>query len=138
MLCWPVEISTGQQSIRFGRLRVSCGSDVKPEASIELEVDGVVQSAVALGDGPVDATFAAIGKIVPHEAALQLFSINAVTEGIDAQAVVSVKLAEGGKSVNGQASDVDIIVASARAYLNALNKLVQKRGRTAPPTALSA
>jgi 2-isopropylmalate synthase len=131
------EIQTGEQAIKFNRLRVMCGSDIKPEASIDMEVDGKQLTSVALGDGPVDATFKAIERLVPHEAKLQVFQINAVTEGTDAQAVVSVKLEEGGKSVNGQASDVDIIVASARAYISALNKLITKRRKTAP-AALSA
>ncbi len=131
------EIQTGEQAIKFNRLRVMCGSDIKPEASIDMEVDGKQVTSVSLGDGPVDATFKAIERLVPHEAKLQVFQINAVTEGTDAQAVVSVKLEEGGKSVNGQASDVDIIVASARAYISALNKLITKRRKTAP-AALSA
>jgi len=131
------EIQTGEQAIKFNRLRVMCGSDIKPEASIDIEVDGKQVTAVALGDGPVDATFKAIERLVPHNARLQVFQINAVTEGTDAQAVVSVKLEEDGKSVNGQASDVDIIVASARAYISALNKLITKRRKTAP-AALSA
>ena len=131
------EIQTGEQAIKFNRLRVMCGSDIKPEASIDIEVDGVNRTSVALGDGPVDATFKAIERLVPHNASLQVFQINAVTEGTDAQAVVSVKLEEDGKSVNGAASDVDIIVASARAYISALNKLIIKRRKTAP-AALSA
>ena len=131
------EIAAEHQVVRFVRLRVSCGSDVKPEASIELEIDGQKKTAVSLGDGPVDATFKAIESLVPHRAELQLFTINAITEGTDAQAVVSVKLEEDGKSVNGQASDVDIIVASARAYVSAINKLLTKRNKTAP-VALSA
>ncbi|WP_191061540.1 2-isopropylmalate synthase [Geminicoccus harenae] len=131
------EIQTGEQAIKFNRLRVMCGSDIKPEASIDMEVDGKPLTSVSLGDGPVDATFKAIERLVPHSAKLQVFQINAVTEGTDAQAVVSVKLEEDGKSVNGQASDVDIIVASARAYISALNKLITKRRKTAP-AALSA
>lgn len=103
------EIQTGDQAIKFNRLRVMCGSDIKPEASIEMEVNGQHMTSVALGDGPVDATFKAIERLVPHQAELQVFQINAVTEGTDAQAVVSVKLQENGRSVNGQASDVDII-----------------------------
>ncbi|HWL72006.1 MAG TPA: 2-isopropylmalate synthase [Geminicoccus sp.] len=131
------EIQTGEQAIKFNRLRVMCGSDIKPEASIDMEVDGKQVTSVSLGDGPVDATFKAIERLVPHDARLQVFQINAVTGGTDAQAVVSVKLEEDGKSVNGQASDVDIIVASARAYISALNKLITKRRKTAP-AALSA
>jgi 2-isopropylmalate synthase len=85
----------------------------------------------------VDATFRAVREIVPHTAELQLFQIGAVTQGTDAQAEVTVRLAEDGKTVNGIAADTDTIVAAARAYVAALNKLLTKRERTAP-AALSA
>jgi 2-isopropylmalate synthase len=108
-----------------------------PEARLALEVDGEVREAVSGGDGPVDATFRAVREIVPHTAELQLFQIGAVTQGTDAQAEVTVRLAEDGKTVNGIAADTDTIVAAARAYVAALNKLLTKRERTAP-AALSA
>ena len=104
---------------------------------MELEVDGVVKSATATGDGPVDATFRAIQQIFPHTANLVLFSVGAVTEGTDAQAKTTVRLEENGKLVDGQGADTDTIVASARAYVHALNKLLVKRVRT-EPQALSA
>ncbi len=94
-------------------------------------------SAEATGDGPVDATFNAIRALFPHEARLLLFSVGAVTEGTDAQAKTTVRLEEGGKMVDGQGADTDTIVASARAYVHALNKLLVKRART-EPEALSA
>jgi 2-isopropylmalate synthase len=90
-----------------------------------------------MGDGPVDATFKAIRALFPHEAELKLYSVGAVTEGTDAQAKVTVRLEENGKLVDGQGADTDTLVASARAYLHALNKLMVKRARTAP-AALSA
>jgi len=102
-----------------------------------LDFDGDIRSIKAEGDGPVDATFNAIKGLVPHEAKLQLYQVNAVTEGTDAQAEVTVRLDEGGKTVNGQGADTDTLVASARAYVNALNKLMVKREKTAPD-ALSA
>jgi 2-isopropylmalate synthase len=83
------------------------------------------------------ATFRAIRDIFPHEAKLLLFSVGAVTEGTDAQAKTTVRLEEGGKMVDGQGADTDTIVASARAYVHALNKLLVKRMRT-EPAALSA
>jgi 2-isopropylmalate synthase len=104
---------------------------------LELEVDGEVFSATAAGDGPVDATFNAIRMVFPHEARLVLFSVGAVTEGTDAQAKTTVRLEEGGKMVDGQGADTDTIVASARAYVHALNKLMVKRLRT-EPVALTA
>ena len=96
-----------------------------------------MHSAVESGDGPVDATFRAIRALFPHEAQLVLFSVGAVTEGTDAQAKTTVRLEEGGKMVDGQGADTDTIVASARAYIHALNKLLVKRERT-EPQALSA
>ena len=110
---------------------------MRPQAKLALEVGGTRQEAVCEGDGPVDAIFRAIREIVPHDAALPLFQIHAVTEGTDAQAVVTVRLEEQGKTVNGQAADTDTMVASARAYVAALNKLLTKRAKTAP-AALSA
>ena len=94
-----------------------------------LEVDGRHQTAEATGDGPVDATFNAIKAIVPHEARLPLYQVHAVTEGTDAQAEVSVRLEEHGKAVTGRGADTDTMVASARAYVSALNKLAIKRDR---------
>ncbi len=131
------EIHAHEQRVRLVSLKVECGTEVKPTARMVLEVDGVRREAEASGDGPVDATFRAIRTIVPHEASLPLFQIHAVTEGTDAQAVVSVRLEEQGRSVHGQGSDTDTIVAAARAYLAALNKLLVKRGKRAP-AALSA
>ena len=85
----------------------------------------------------MDATFNAIRALFPHDAQLMLFSVGAVTEGTDAQAKTTVRLEEGGKMVDGQGADTDTIVASARAYVHALNKLLVKRART-EPEALSA
>jgi 2-isopropylmalate synthase len=131
------EVMRGHQRIKFVDLEVWAGSKAKPRALLELEVDGEVKSAEAIGDGPVDATFNAIHAIFPHEVVLQLFSVGAVTEGTDAQARCTVRLEENGKLVDGQGADTDTIVAAARAYIHALNKLVTKRERTVP-AALSA
>ncbi|MEX2407840.1 MAG: alpha-isopropylmalate synthase regulatory domain-containing protein, partial [Rhodovibrionaceae bacterium] len=118
--------------LKFVGLQIVCGSKGPQTAELEVEVDGEPQSAKAEGNGPVDATFNAIGKIFPHQARLQLYQVHAVTGGTDAQAEVTVRLEEGGKTVNGQGADHDTLVASARAYLNALNKLMVKREKTAP------
>ena len=94
--------------------------------------DGKQQTVQSTGNGPVDATFNAIHKLVPHKAKLALYQVHAVTEGTDAQAEVSVRLedeAEGGRAVTARAADPDTLVASAKAYLSALNKLFAKRGR---------
>jgi 2-isopropylmalate synthase len=85
----------------------------------------------------VDALFATIRDIYPHQTNLQLYQVHAVTEGTDAQAEVTVRLEENGRTVNGLGADHDTLVASARAYVNALNKLLVKREKTAP-AAMSA
>ncbi len=131
------EVGRDHERVRFVGLDVQCGSRGPQRASLELEVDGAMLQAAATGDGPVDATFKAIRAVFPHEARLVLFSVGAVTEGTDAQAKTTVRLEEGGKMVDGQGADTDTIVASARAYVHALNKLLVKRART-EPEALSA
>jgi 2-isopropylmalate synthase len=131
------EMMHDHDRIKFISLDVRSGSKAQPSAEMELEVDGVTSTAHANGDGPVDATFNAIRAIFAHEANLVLYSVGAVTEGTDAQARVTVRLEEGGKMVDGQGAHTDTIVASARAYIHALNKLLVKRART-EPEALSA
>ena len=113
-------------------LRVVCGTQGPQEASLELSIDGVVRSVTATGDGPVDATFNAVKELYPHAARLQLYQVNAVTEGTDAQATVSVRMEEEGKIATGQSADTDTVVASAKAYINALNRLIVRREKSAP------
>jgi 2-isopropylmalate synthase len=130
-------IGRSNDHIRFVSLQVIAGSKGPQRADLELEIGGKLVSAQATGDGPVDATFNAIKKLFPHEARLQLFQVHAVTAGTDAQAEVTVRLEEEGKTVNGQGADTDTLVASCKAYIHALNKLLVKRQKTAP-AALSA
>ncbi len=127
------EVLRDHQRIRFVSLDVRAGSKVKPSAELELEIDGELRADMAFGDGPVDATFNATRALFPHEVILRLYSVGAVTEGTDAQARVTVRLEEDGKLVDGQGADTDTLVASARAYIHALNKLMVKRVRTEPP-----
>ncbi len=96
---------------------------VMPVARVILSVGGKEQQADAQGGGPVDATFKAIEQIVQSGTELQLYSVNNITSGTDAQGEVTVRLSKGGRVVNGQGADTDIVVASAKAYLHALNKL---------------
>ena len=126
-----------QDRIKFVSLDLRAGSKAPPKAELELDIDGVVTLATSSGDGPVDACFNAISQLFPHTAKLTLYSVGAVTEGTDAQARVTVRLEENGKMVDGQGSDTDTIVASVRAYVHALNKLLVKRERT-EPAAMSA
>ena len=127
----------GNDRIKFQSLQVVCGSVGPQTAELVLDVDGEKISYKSTGDGPVDATFNALKELVPHTAVLQLYQVHAVTEGTDAQAEVTVRLGEEGKTVNGLGADTDTLVASAKAYINALNKLMVKREKTAP-AALSA
>ncbi len=127
------EVVRANDRVRFLGLEVKCGTRHRPPSAwLELEIDGAAKDVTATGDGPVDATFAAIKQLFPHEAKLQLYQVHAVTQGTDAQAEVTVRLEEKGKTVNGQGADTDTLVASARAYVHALNKLLVKREKTAP------
>ena len=124
--------------IRLISLEVNCGTVHRPpKAKLELDVDGETKSVNASGDGPVDAAFTCIKRLFPHQARLQLYQVHAVTQGTDAQAEVIVRLDENGKTVNGTGADTDTMVASVKAYVHALNKLLVKREKTAPE-ALSA
>ncbi|MCK2127915.1 2-isopropylmalate synthase [Thauera aromatica] len=95
----------------------------KPRAEITLAIDGVERRTQAEGSGPVDAAFKAIEAVAASGSELLLYSVNAITTGTDAQGEVTVRLSRSGRVMDGQGADTDIIVASAKAYLNALNKL---------------
>jgi 2-isopropylmalate synthase len=125
-------IMRGQDAISVKALKVETGIGIKPHATMTLSARGEDRAVSMDGDGPVDAVFRAIREAYPHAATLQLFQINAVTEGTDAQATVSVRLEENGRTVTGKASDTDTLVAAAFAYVNALNKLLVKREKQAP------
>jgi 2-isopropylmalate synthase len=110
-------------------MKVVCGTGGQAEATVEMEIEGKDISATAFGDGPVDATFKAIRDLHPNQARLQLYQVHAVTEGMDAQATVSVRVEEDGMVVTGQSADTDTVVSSAKAYINALNRLVVRRAK---------
>ncbi len=118
--------------IQVARLRVVAGTEGPQSAELTVTIDGVEKTASATGDGPVDAVFNAIRMVVPHTAALRLFQVHAVTEGTDAQAQVSVRLEENDRIASGQAADTDTLVASAKAYIGALNNLMARREKSAP------
>jgi 2-isopropylmalate synthase len=120
------------EHLKLVSLKASVDSTAKPNASIVITDDGIEKKAGAEGAGPVDATFLAIESIIGSGAELQLFSVNNITSGTDSQGEVTVRLAKGGRIVNGQGADTDIVVASAKAYINALNKLMSKRQRVNP------
>jgi 2-isopropylmalate synthase len=124
-------IATAQDRTRVVALTVIAGTMGPQSATLTLDVDGTHRTVQATGNGPVDATFNAIQQLLPHKAKLALYQVHAVTEGTDAQAEVSVRLEDEveGKSVTARAADPDTMVASAKAYVGALNKLFAKRGR---------
>jgi len=128
------EIGHAHERIKLASLRVEAGTDGPQTADVALDVDGARKTFKATGNGPVDAIFNGIITLVPHNAVLELYQVHAVTQGTDAQAEVTVRLSEGEKQVTARGADPDTLVASARAYIAALNKLVVKRGKLRPDT----
>jgi len=121
-----------EDRLRLKSLRVVCGTAGPAEAEMAVEIDGKKQTTTATGDGPVDATFNAVKALFPHAARLQLYQVQAVTEGTDAQATVFVRMEEDGRIGTGQSADTDTVVASAKAYINALNRLLVRRETGGP------
>ncbi len=123
------EIAHAHDRIKIVSLTVIAGTVGPQSATLSLDINGEQVTTQATGNGPVDAIFKAIRALVPHEATLELFQVHAVTEGTDAQAEVSVRLSENGRAVTARGADPDTLVASAKAYLGALNKLVARQAR---------
>jgi 2-isopropylmalate synthase len=117
------------ESIRIVSLTVIAGTEGPQKATLTLDVNGTEVTKEMSGNGPVDAIFNAIHAIIPHTAKLALYQVQAVTEGTDAQAEVSIRLEEDGKMVTARGADPDTLVASAKAYISAINKLSAKRQR---------
>jgi len=116
-------VALGQECYRLVSSMFHSETGEQPVARLTLIIDGVEQQTESQGSGPVDATFRAIEKLAKSGADLSLYSVNSITTGTDAQGEVTVRLTLGGRIVNGLGADTDIVVASAKAYLNALNKL---------------
>jgi len=131
------EIAAAHDRIKLASLTVIAGTHGPQRATMKLDVDGQMRIEEAEGNGPVDAVFNCIKALVPHDAKLELYQVHAVTEGTDAQAEVSVRLSQDGRSMTARAADPDTLVASAKAYLGALNKIVMKRQRDMPAVAAS-
>ncbi|MCK4742398.1 MAG: 2-isopropylmalate synthase [Sulfuriflexus sp.] len=125
-------IEAENELFKLVSLKVCSETGKKPDAQITLWIDGEEKSAHSQGGGPVDATFRAIEKIVDSGTELQLYSVNNITSGTDAQGEVTVRLERGGSIVNGQGADTDIVIASAKAYINALNKIIRSTERAHP------
>ena len=117
------ESSRHEEKYRFLYLNVVSGNAAVPTATMQMEVDGQMVQEAGFGVGPVDATFAAIRKITKTDYPLLKFAVNAITGGTDAQGEVTVQLKFNGRSAVGRGAHPDILVASAKAYINALNRL---------------
>jgi 2-isopropylmalate synthase len=125
------QMSVAGETHRVIALTVIAGTGGPQKAIITMEIDGRHETREANGSGPVDAVFNSIKMLMPHEAKLALYQVHAVTEGTDAQAEVSIRLEENGKIAMGRGADVDTLVASAKAYVSALNKLSVRRQKHA-------
>ncbi len=132
------EIGRAGERIKLEALTVVAGTAGPQAATLTLSIDGRHVSQQSTGNGPVDAIFNAINALAQHKATLELYQVHAVTAGTDAQAEVSVRLAEAGRSVTGRGADPDTLVATARAYIAALNKLLAKRSAATPEAIQSA
>jgi 2-isopropylmalate synthase len=108
-------------------LKIMTGTSQRPTAIVKLKVQGQIRETEAQGDGPVDATYKAIASITGTKSSLHKFEVKSITGGTDALGEVTVSLEDGGRFVRGYGADTDIIVASAKAYINALNKLAGRR-----------
>ncbi len=124
--------TTADDWLQIESLEVVCGTGGPAKATLKMQVDHRLEVATEHGDGPVDATFRAVRAIHPNQAVLQLYQVKAVTEGTDAQATVSVRLEEDGVIATGQSANTDTVVASAQAYVNALNRLLVRRQKFGP------
>ena len=125
-------VADASEAFKLIYLQVTSQTGEVPHAFVTIAENGKEQKAESDGGGPVDATFKAVESMVNSGAELQLYSVNNITSGTDAQGEVTVRLAKGGRIVNGQGADTDIVIASAKAYLNALNKLYSKNEKMNP------
>jgi 2-isopropylmalate synthase len=129
-------VSDSQQSFaeryQLVSLEVTSKTGTKPEARLILQVDGQEKPVTAVGSGPVDATFRAIEAVANSGTSLELYSVNAITAGTDSQGEVTVRLNQAGRVINGHGADTDIVIASAKAYLNALNAIAAHVERVNP------
>jgi len=124
--------SSVNERIKLVGLKVCSETGETPEACVTLSLDGEEKQLCASGGGPVDATFRAIDSVIQSGTELQLYSVNNITSGTDAQGEVTVRLEKAGRIVNGQGADTDIVIASAKAYINGLNKILAPMERAHP------
>jgi len=126
-----VQMGTEDEALTLVELEVLSKSGQSPHAKLTIRYQDQNHAAEASGDGAVDAIFNAIEKLIKSGTELQLYSVNAVTQGTDSQGGVTVRLEKEGRIINGQGADTDILVASAKAYLHALT-LMRNPGRLHP------
>ena len=126
------QTNDAHDTLALKRLSVCCGTESPQRAHLVMSIEGVEHEVEVTGDGPVDAAFKAVKTLYPTSAHLQIYQVQAVTAGTDAQATVSVRLEDEGRIATGISSDTDTIVASTRAYINALNRLIVRRQKGAP------
>ncbi|MHB8535880.1 MAG: 2-isopropylmalate synthase [Sulfuricaulis sp.] len=131
-LVTEADLDLENERFRLVALKVCSQTGATPFADVILTVDGSEKKSGAGGSGPVDAAFKAIDSIVGSHGQLLLYSVNNITSGTDSQGEVTVRLEKGGRIVNGHGADTDIVIASAKAYLNAVNKLITPAERTHP------
>jgi len=129
------QVTPEREHYRLIALKVVSETGEVPSARVTLAAGEAEQTVQTRGDGPIDATFRAIELMAHSKARMQLYSVNAITTGTDAQGEVTVRLEVEGRIVNGLGSDTDILVASAKAYVNALNKLHSRQQRLNPQLA---
>ncbi|HEY5973733.1 MAG TPA: 2-isopropylmalate synthase [Geobacteraceae bacterium] len=118
-----------EETYKLDHITVTCGSFAVATATVQMEIDGAPVRTAELGDGPVDATLKAIKKLTKSKAKLQQYNVGSITGGTDAQGEVNVRVSDGELTVTGRGSSTDIIEASAKAYINALNRLQSLKER---------
>ena len=123
-LVTETNLAAENETVKLVSLKVCSETGETPVAHVTVSINGEEQQAEAEGGGPVDAAFKAIESLVQSGSDLQLYSVNNITSGTDSQGEVTVRLEKGGRIVNGQGADTDIVIASAKAYVNALNKIL--------------
>ena len=121
-----------EQGYKYVSIEALSATGQKPKATVELSLNDETMVATAEGDGPVDAAFKAIESMIKTQAELKLYSVNAITEGTDSQGEVTVRLQRDGVIVNGQGADTDIIIASVKAYVDAVNTLNHRTDKAHP------
>ncbi len=131
-LVTDASIEAENEHVNLVALKVCSETGETPDAKVTLRVDGEEKQGHSEGGGPVDAAFKAIETIINSGSDLQLYSVNNITSGTDSQGEVTVRLEKGGRIVNGQGADTDIVIASAKAYINALNKIMAADVRAHP------